>query len=135
MKIEGYRETFYIFSKQASDIVRQLALAGIGVVWILKPTPAPTATIPVQLPVDLLWPSLGLLIALAIDLLHYVVGSIIWRLEYRKLEALNLPDLENREFYHEQWKESVVTGLLWIKVAVAVVAWAALLLAVSRRLV
>lgn len=133
MKIQDYREAYYAFSKQVSDIIRQLALAGLGVVWILKPTPVPG--INAQFPMDLLWPSLALLIALALDLLQYITASIIWRLQYRALERSNIADRENHDFGdHESWKEQVITTLFAIKVVVAVIAWGGLLYAVVHRL-
>jgi len=36
MKLDDIREQYWFYSGKASDISRQLALAGIGVVWIFK---------------------------------------------------------------------------------------------------
>ena len=36
MKLSDYRETYYEFSGKASDVTRQLAFAGIAIVWIFK---------------------------------------------------------------------------------------------------
>jgi hypothetical protein len=51
MKLQAYREDFYAFSGKVSEIVRQLALAGIAIVWLLKVdlaagTALPTALLP-----------------------------------------------------------------------------------------
>ena len=35
-KIEDYREDFYFFTGKASEVNRQLAIAGIAVIWIFK---------------------------------------------------------------------------------------------------
>ena len=133
MKIQDYREAYYTFSKQVSDIIRQLALAGLAVVWILKPAPVPgTVT---EFPMDLLWPSLALLLALAFDLLQYVSGAVIWRLQYRCLEKSVVADREQHDFGdHASWKEQVITALFALKTAVAVVAWGGLLNAVIQRI-
>jgi hypothetical protein len=38
MKLQDYRNDFYLFSGKASDISRQLAFAAIAIIWIFKRT-------------------------------------------------------------------------------------------------
>jgi hypothetical protein len=74
MKLSKYRETYYEFSGKASDVARQLAFAGIALVWIFRidSRPAPS------LPRELLPPSCFLALALALDLLQYALAALIW---------------------------------------------------------
>ena len=73
-KFKDYRADFYALSGKASDISRQLAFAGIAVVWIFKQQ----GNSVVSVPEGLLVPALLFVIALALDLLQYVVASITW---------------------------------------------------------
>lgn len=74
MKLKESREIYYFNSGKASDIVRQLALAGIALIWIFKTDIAGQP----RLPTELVWPAILIVIGLGIDLLQYVVASIIW---------------------------------------------------------
>jgi len=86
----------------------------------------------------LLWPSLFVLAALALDFLQYLAGSVIWRSQYRELEKRNLADGVDREEYdfggHQTWKEGIITSLFVFKTVAAALGWGGLLVAVARRL-
>lgn len=58
---------------KASDIARQLAFAGIAVIWLFKTS---DATKPV--PADYLWPLWLFLVALLFDLIQYLYAGIAW---------------------------------------------------------
>lgn len=135
MKISDYRSDYYAFTGKASEIVRQLALAGIAVVWLLKGTapvlPNAQAVAPlaeIRLPLGLLLPSIGFLVALACDLAQYVVAAIIWRHYYRELESRELPDdagdQEEHDFgLHDTKMEKPILWFFWAKIGFASVAW------------
>jgi hypothetical protein len=72
--LSDYRQDYYWFSGKTSDIARQLALAGIVVIWIFR---TGNNSKP-QLPSELLLPLFLLVTGLALDLLHYIVATIIW---------------------------------------------------------
>ena len=74
MEIKDYSERFAAFTSKASEVNRQLALAGIAVVWIF----GNSATQLIE--PALVKPLFFFLLTLALDLLHYLVGSIIWGL-------------------------------------------------------
>ncbi len=73
-KFKEYRADFYTLSEKASDATRQLALAGIAIVWIFKIQDAQN----VSIPRELLVPSLFFVVALALDLLQYSLAAVIW---------------------------------------------------------
>jgi hypothetical protein len=67
------QDEFYYFSGQASTITRQLALGGLGFIWIFR-----IGSDGINIPQSLIYP-LGLLIfSLGADLIQYIYGSIIW---------------------------------------------------------
>ena len=94
MKLSGYKTDYYQYSGLASNASRQLAFAGIALVWVFKTQ----GTNGYELPNQLLFPLIGLIAALGSDLLQYVSGSVIWGLFHRHHEknrqSDNDPDLE-----------------------------------------
>ena len=82
MSLKTCWETFYNNTGSASNIARQLAFAGIAVVWIFTNTEKGTFA----LHNSLLWPSLLFVVALACDFLQYLSGSIVWYAFTRKKE-------------------------------------------------
>ncbi len=74
MKLTDYRNDYYALSGKASDVARQLALAGIAVVWIFKNERGG----PLAVPKELLVPAALFVVTLALDLFQYVLSTIIW---------------------------------------------------------
>ena len=82
MKLEDTRSAYETLSGKASDIVRQLSLAGIAVIWLFK---SGTEGAPV-LDKPLVRAALFIFLALLLDLLQYLLGSAIWFLYFRHME-------------------------------------------------
>ncbi len=86
MKLSEYRETYYEFSDKASAAARQLAFAGIAVIWIFRIEQEAG----VGIEPDLLLPLALLALSLAFDLLQYITATFVWGLfqwhQERKLE-------------------------------------------------
>lgn len=80
MKLSDFRKAYYEYSGKTSDVSRQLAFAGIALVWIFR--------IPNELrvPDGLLFPTALLAFALGCDLCHYVAGTLIWGGAHRRRE-------------------------------------------------
>jgi len=74
LKLKGYRESAEYFSKQASDLNRQLCYAGIAIIWIFRQG----ASDALSLPKCLYLPLILFAVALAFDLLQYLSGYLIW---------------------------------------------------------
>lgn len=83
MKLSQYKKDYHEFSGKASDVTRQLAFAGVAVIWIFKIGGAYKP----QIPTPLLMPLALLVSTLAFDLLQYVVSAIIWGIFYRYNES------------------------------------------------
>jgi hypothetical protein len=77
VKLKDARDAYYTYSGKLSDIVRQLSFAGIAVIWIFR---ASSENGGIVFQAVLIWPLLFLVVALALDLLHYLYGSIAWSL-------------------------------------------------------
>jgi len=91
MKLESYRSAYYDLSGKASDVARQLALAGIALIWIFKLDNAG----PLAIPVPLLLPAALFVVTLALDLLQYVFGALIWGAFNRYHESKGKKDDED----------------------------------------
>lgn len=74
MKLKDYRDGYYTHSGSASTVARQIAFAGIALIWIFKSGTNGQYVLPSQL----LWPALFLVSGLTLDLLQYVFAAAIW---------------------------------------------------------
>jgi hypothetical protein len=117
MLLKDYRETYYTFTGKASDINRQLAFAAIAVIWLFK---RDVSGVP-SVPPPLILPGALVVLALAVDLLQYLLGAIIWYCFYRSKEKAGIP--ENRDIDHSPWLERPITALFWVKVACTITAY------------
>lgn len=93
-KLSEYMQTYYDFSGKASDISRQLAFAGIAIIWIFKTTNNTGFIIPTRL----FYPLLLFAIGLGCDLMQYICGTIVWGsfqwYQERKFGTIQDPDLD-----------------------------------------
>jgi hypothetical protein len=74
MKLSDYKKTYYEFSGLTSGVARNLAFAGIALVWIFKTEAAPTPRITQHLII----PTVLLALTLTFDLLQYIAGTCVW---------------------------------------------------------
>lgn len=74
MTLDDAREAYYQHTGRASDVLRQLGVAGIGVIWVFKAEVNGLSAIPHPL----LLPALLLVAGLFLDLLQYVLASAMW---------------------------------------------------------
>ena len=78
--IDDYKADYEHYTGKASEISRGLAFAGIALIWIFKTTSEDgNIDIPNLLVAPLIW----LVITLALDLLQYIGGGLIWLIYYR----------------------------------------------------
>lgn len=74
MNLKDARENYYTLSGKTSDIIRQLGLGAIAIIWLFHSGPADKLAIPAQL-----FLPLKLVVAgLACDLLQYATGALLW---------------------------------------------------------
>jgi len=90
VKLNEVRKKYYDCTQKTSEIVRYLGLAGIGVIWMFRAQGAEK----IALPPELIVPTTLLIAGLALDLLQYVSGSIIWGAYNRSLERLGTKEEE-----------------------------------------
>ncbi|MFD6970589.1 hypothetical protein [Streptomyces sp. NPDC059949] len=89
MKLEDARTAYYDASDKASEISRSLALAGIGIVWLLAGGLTASG---IKLTQDELWALILLAASLSFDLAQYLYKTIAWSSWARSKEAGAPPD-------------------------------------------
>ncbi len=85
MQLKDVRDAYYGYSGKASDTARQASFAGIAIIWIFKSQEGARFAIPE----DLVLPLMLFIASLAADLLHYILGSVIWG-TYNKIKEKHL---------------------------------------------
>ena len=82
MKLEDARSAYETLSGKTSDIVRQMSLAGVGLIWFFKSVAGTSLSLDSQL----LKAAFFIFLSLLFDLLQYVLGTTIWFLYFRHKE-------------------------------------------------
>lgn len=83
MILRDVKTEYEVYTQKASDLARQLALAGLAIIWIYK-----TGTLPVlEIPAPLYTAGFWMVVTLTIDMLQYVISAVLWRWQFRKFES------------------------------------------------
>lgn len=121
MSLRSCWESFYSHTASASTVARQLAFAGIAVIWIFTNNEKGS----VSLPSGLLWPALIFVSALAADFLQYVSLSIVWFCFTRHKEKELGPDYEGDFSWSSKLNYPGYT-FFWLKCSLVLVGYALL---------
>ena len=120
MKLEDARGAYESLSGKASDIVRQISLAGVGLIWVFKSAiGTPSATLSLD-PV-LLRAALFIFLALLFDFLQYLLGTGIWFIYYRYKEKRGTQECD--EFLAPAQLNWPMWALFYLKSAMMLVAY------------
>jgi hypothetical protein len=128
MQLKDLRESYYEYSRKTSDIARQLGLAGIALVWIFKTDVAGRQVIPPEL----IPATRFIVIGLALDLLHYVVGTLIWGV-YNSLKERSGTG-EDAEFSAPRPINWPTIILFWAKIIIMIYAYVLLIRFLVNRI-
>lgn len=88
---------FYDFSSKASQAVRVSAVSGVGAVWIISQTPLELKTILLGATRQLEISAFLFILALALDLLHSFVTSIVYWYWLNSIDNKYRENLEERD--------------------------------------
>lgn len=132
--LEEAREHYYSHSGSASEVARNLALAGLAVVWIFKVTVGAVD----KVPDDLVAPAALFAAGLGLDLLQYLFSAVLWGCFQRSREHFNnalrargarVPE----RFLAPRWINWPGLACWTLKLVLIVAGHAALLAALFRR--
>jgi len=117
VRLDDVKNAYEALSGTASSIIRQLSLAGIGLIWLFN---IGTGAKP-ALPHQLLQGALFIFLALFFDLLQYLVGTFTWFLYFRKKERAGTPP--DQDFLAPAWINWPTWFLFSVKAACMLVAY------------
>jgi hypothetical protein len=117
MKLENVREAYETLSSKASEIVRQLSLAGIALVWLFKSGTPEAPVIEKQL----VRAALLIILALFCDLLQYLVGTAVWAIYFRHKEDRGTAETD--DFTASPYLNWPTWGLFCLKSAMMLLAY------------
>lgn len=115
--LADFRKDYYEFSSKASGVARNLAFAGIAVVWIFRHGDGINS----KIPQPLLFPVALFALTLALDLIHYVAGTITWGIFCRIKEKSGT--LEDEELKAPMWLNWGTLLMFWSKIVVVMFAY------------
>ncbi|MGE0566616.1 MAG: hypothetical protein AB7O73_01595 [Bacteroidia bacterium] len=118
--LEEYKQDAYELAKKTSEISRQLAFAGIAIIWIYR-NPDPN---PILLQGGLLLPLFLWILCLSIDLVHHFFGALAWYIFFQiKQHQFNAGALKKTDDVGGPfWVDYFATALFIIKVTLNI--WA-----------
>jgi hypothetical protein len=120
MKVSDYKSVYESASGKLSDINRNIALAGIALVWIFTKTDTQTI-----IPKELIFPAFLLVISLTCDILQYAYSTIIWAIVFRrkelKISKENLP--LDTEFTHSTYLSLATWIFFGVKIILVFLAY------------
>lgn len=90
--LQFYRDTYSELSGIASDVSRKLGFAGIAIIWIFTVESADKSYV---VPQALYSAGLAIISSLALDLMQYVFGALIWGVFWRVKEWSGVKDSQN----------------------------------------
>jgi hypothetical protein len=119
------------FSRSASDISRTLCLSGLAVVWIFRTPTANGSTLSPWL----IWVAGMIVLALLIDLLQYLVGTVLTgrvaRVKELQLADQGLPP--DTDVKYPESHPKIIARFWWGKVLIVVAAWSILVVFVLTK--
>lgn len=132
MDLATVRKAYETYTSKAGDVGRQLAFAGIAVIWLLDGHPD-TLTFP---PI-LLWALAAFGIYLVADFLQYIVASAVWGIYgWQKERGFDRAGVEARaqQFTAPDPINIPALAMFWLKSAVLLVGGVMLLVYVGGRI-
>ena len=128
MKLQEYRDTFYVFSGRASDLNRQLGFAAIAIIWLFKKSAGDQPAIPVELFI----PGTLVVSSLALDMAHYCVAAFIWRRFYVGKEKDNVSEVADID--HSDWLELPIWLCFLLKISCIIAAYILILIFLANNI-
>jgi hypothetical protein len=117
MKLEDARAAYETLSGKASDIVRQISLAGVGLIWVFKSGTG----ISLSLDPRLLKAAFFIFLSLLLDFLQYLLGTTTWFVYYRHKERKGAK--EKDEFLAPEWLNWPTWAVFYLKSAMMLIAY------------
>lgn len=132
MKLSEALKAYQELSARASDVSRQLAFAGIAVIWIFRVQSAAGD----RLTTDLLLPLILFVSALVLDLMQYIIATLTWGWFHRHHEKKKKKDgvTADVDVKASKYLNYAPLILFWLKMFAVALAYVILFFAIKSRL-
>ena len=131
MKVDKYKDVYEKASSKLSDINRNVAFAGIGLIWIFTQTDTKST-----IPEELILPAIFLVISLTCDMFQYTYKVIVWATIFRRreIEIKKNQWTREKEFEHSP-KLNIPTWFFWgMKILLVLLAYFIILIFLIRTI-
>ena len=128
MKLKDALDNYYFHSGKTSELLRQLGIAGIAVIWLFKFEVQGTP----KIPEPLFRPLILIVVSLACDLLQYSLATIVWAVFHRYKERAGVGN--DDDFLAPKQINWPALVFFYTKVASLVAAYIFLLLFLARTI-
>ena len=121
------------FSGKVSDSVRQLTLAGIAILWVIREYNKMDINAYIS---AFFWPLLFLILTLGMDFVHYLLGYLINEQiflsseEKIKKRILSLED----DITAAPWKINMIKIPFWLKIILVVISYCCIVVSLVKTL-
>lgn len=116
-KLEDYKKTYQQSTAKASEITRQLALAGIAIIWLFKITDSNGHE---TISNEFIYPLCFLIATLGLDLMQYVIKGLIWYIFYKYYEHRIE---KNNDIKAHEGLPIIIHLLYWTKIILLIMAY------------
>lgn len=117
MKLKEYKNVSHKYTAEASKIGRNIALAGIGIIWIVAQDTEMTLG-----DSELTVPLILIACSLLVDFFQYILGGLLWIYFYRiKEKDENLND--ESDIKSKSWRSNLLYVLYYIKFSLMIFAF------------
>lgn len=119
--LKEYLKDYHDYSGLLSSSNRQLAFAGIAIVWIFRVSDNTAPLIPTQLIIPLLCFSLSLFF----ELIQYLLGTLIWKSFFKSKEVLyRLGKLKDTEdITAPSSYQKIISTFFYLKIAATIIGY------------
>lgn len=119
-KLKDYLDDFDTYTSKASEVNRQLAFAGIAIIWLFK-NPEGNKSLFTH---ELITPLFCLIISLSLDLFQYLLGSIIWGIFFEiKERQINKGEIKDNDIKANRILSYAITFFFVLKIIAMCIAY------------
>lgn len=119
-KLKDYLDDFDTYTSKASEVNRQLAFAGIAIVWLFKNPEGDKYLFTHELIIPLFY----LIISLSLDLFQYLLGSIIWGTFFEiKERQINRHEIKDNDIKANRILSYAITFFFFLKIIAMCIAY------------
>lgn len=116
-KLSEFKDDYYFFTGKLSDINRQIAFAGIALIWVFKQNDDKN----ILIDESLILPAILIVLALGFDILQYIYQSITWSIFYTYHKRKNKS--EDKKIQSPEYLNYLAWFFFSIKVILVLIAY------------